>query len=209
MDDLFGPLIFIVIMVIGLLSKLKKTNEEAPRPPGEMPDLDLPEILRRALTGEGPVPKARPAPPRDSDDDGWRPVPPITIQPPQRRETPYQPPVARPTLQRAPEAAPPPRPRPPIVVEAPTSRPTAKTVPKLVRTPPATPASPRTRAATLSPVRSLRSMAAPQPAAKAKKTAPAPPAPQPAHAHALLRNLEDARRGIILSEVLGPPLSLR
>ena len=205
-----GPLIFIVIMVISVLNKLrKKPDEESPQPPGEIPDLDLPEILRKMLTGQTTVPKARPAAPKEIADDGWQPVKPVTMPMPQRRDTSYQPPVARPSAQRAPEAPAPVRPRPPVVVEAPVSRPAARPA----RAAAAPPTPPRARSAALSsvnlPLPTLRSRGVPQPAAKARRAAQAAPVQQALPAHVLLRNLDDVRRGIVLSEVLGPPISLR
>jgi len=226
MDNLIGPLIFIAIVVISILGKLKKkADEESPLPPGETPDLnDLPEMLRRMLTGDTTVRKARPAVPKEDDDTGWQPVPPVTIPRPQQRDMPYQPPVARPAAPRESAAPPPSRPQRPIVVEPPVARPVARPVATPAaqeeqaprrRPAPAAPRQstpPRTRSAAFKvslPLRSLRQPAAQKPAEAAKKAGQPVPSKRPSPAHALLRDIDDVRRGIILREILGPPISMR
>ncbi len=226
MENLIGPLIFIAIVVISILGKLKKkTDEESPMPPGETPELnDLPEMLRRMLTGDTTVRKARPAAPEEGDDTGWQPVKPVTIPRPQQRDMPYQPPVARPAAPRESAAPAPPRQQRPIVVEAPVARPAARPVAapaaeeeegprrRPAPTAPRQSTPPRTRSATLAvslPLRTLRQPAAQKPPEAAKKTGQPVPSKRTSSAHALLRNIDDVRRGIILREILGPPISMR
>ena len=226
MENLLGPLIFIAIIVISLLGKLKKkADEESPLPPGETPDLnDLPEMLRRMFTGDTTVRKARPAAPKEDEDTGWQPVQPVTIPRPQQRDMPYRPPVARPAAPRESAAPAPPRQQRPIVVEPPVARPAARPVaapaaqeeegprrrPALAAPRQSTP--PRTRSAAFAvslPLRTLRQPAAQMPAEPAKKTGQPVPSKRPSPAHALLRDIDDVRRGIILREILGPPVSMR
>jgi len=227
MENLIIPLIFIVIAAISVLGKLKKkADEESPLPPGETPDLnDLPEMLRRMFTGDTTVRKARPAVPKEEDDDtGWQPVKPVTIPRPQQRDMPYRPPVARPAAPRQSAAPAPPRQQRPIVVDAPVARPAARPVATPAadeeegprhRPAPAAPrqsAPSRTRSAAFAvslPLRTLRQPAAQMPAEPARETGQRVPSKRPAPAHALLRDIDDVRRGIILREILGPPISMR
>lgn len=228
MENLLPLLVFAVIAVISILGKLKKkTDEESSLPPEETPDLnDLPDILRRMLTGDTTVRKARPAAPKEDEDEGWQPVKPVTIPRPQQRDMPYQPPAARPAAPRE-SAAPKPasRPQRPIVVEPPVPRSAARPVaapaaqdeqegprrrPGLATPRQSTP--PRTRSAAFKvslPLRTLRQPAAQKPAETAKKTGQPAPSKRPSPAHALLRDIDDVRRGIILREILGPPISMR
>jgi hypothetical protein len=219
MENLLPLVVFAVIVLFSLFSKLrKKTDEESPSPPAETPELeDLPEILRRLFTGQSVVPKARPAAPKEGDA-----AKPITIVPAQRREMPYQPPVARP-------AAPRPSPTP-----APTMRPVARPVAQPLQRPVAKPAptammddeGPRRRPAGMAPplrplLRERKPLAAPAPKVRAPQPAATPQSVAAKQERAaatarkalphyeFLRNLDDVRRGIILSELLGPPLSLR
>ena len=228
MNDTLGLIIFLVIAVISILGKLKRKPEDEPQqPPSETPDFnDIPDILRRMFTGEAGVPKARPARPREVDDDeGWQPVPPVILQAPRRRESSYQPPVAQPAVRPVPETEGPVRPRPPIVVKEPVPAPMTRQAPRPIPRPapqavppqpaprPAAPPQPAvspvlTRAQTLS-VKSLRAPNAPK--CKAPEDSPAQGrGRQQRHAACgLVSNLDDVRRGIILSEVLGPPVSMR
>lgn len=217
MPDSLGLLIFIVIMVISLLGKLRKKSEDAPsQPTSEIPDLnDIPDIVRRMFTGEAAVPKARPARPRevDDDDEGWQPVPPVIIQAPRRRDSSYQPPVARPAARPIPDTEGPSRPKPPIVVKAPVPVPPTRQAPPRPAPKPVTPAQPSltptlTRSQTLS-AKSLRAPVAPTCEAPANRPPQARGKQQRNAACGLVNDLIDVRRGIILSEVLGPPVSMR
>jgi hypothetical protein len=229
MENLLGLIVFVVIALISLVGKVRKKADEELPPPTGTPELeDLPETLRRLFMGEAPVPKARPAAPKQAVE-----VEPVIIVPPPRQRTPYQPPVARPAEPR--------QPTPPVAyptasrVSTPSSpRPVARPTPPTVAKQPARPvASPATREEAPSPrfgqlvqqPRTLLRTPGPpsKPAARAQAAQPsAPRPPSPGHrvteregihkteiAHTLLHNLDDARRGIILSELLGPPLSLR
>lgn len=221
MHDPLGLLIFIVILVISLLGKLRKKSEDAPsQPTSEIPDLnDIPDIVRRMFTGEAAVPKARPARPKevDDDDEGWQPVPPVIIQAPQRRASTYQPPVARPAVRPISDTEGPSRPKPPIVVKAPVPGPPARQAPPRPAPKPVTPVQPLltptltptlTRSQTLS-AKSLRAPIAPKCEAPANRQPQARGKQQRNAACGLVNDLVDVRRGIILSEVLGPPVSMR
>jgi hypothetical protein len=199
MENLLPLVVFAVIVLISLLSKLRKrTDEESVSPPEETPELEnLPETLRRMLTGEPLVRKARPAAPKEGDE-----TEPVIIVPPPRRDMPYQPPVARPA-----------------------ARPVQRPVAKPVVSPAADEEGPRRRPAEVAPrprtlLRVPKPVAAPaprvqapRPAARrpvaAKKERAAAPARKPESQYELLGNLDDVQRGIILSELLGGPLSLR
>ena len=199
MENLLPLVVFAVIVLISLLTKLRKrTDEESTSPPPETPELeDLPETLRRMLTGEPLVRKARPAAPKEGDE-----TEPVIIVPPPRRDMPYQPPVARPA-----------------------ARPVQRPVAKPVVSPAADEEGPRRRPAEVAPrprmlLRVPKPVAAPaprvqapRPAARrpvaAKKERAAAPARKPESQYELLGNLDDVQRGIILSELLGGPLSLR
>lgn len=199
MENLLPLVVFAVIVLISLLSKLRKrTDDESVSPPEETPELEnLPETLRRMLTGEPLVRKARPAAPKEGDE-----TEPVIIVPPPRRDMPYQPPVARPA-----------------------ARPVQRPVAKPVVSPAADEEGPRRRPAEVAPrprtlLRVPKPVAAPaprvqapRPAARrpvaAKKERAAAPARKPESQYELLGNLDDVQRGIILSELLGGPLSLR
>jgi len=199
MENLLPLVVFAVIVLISLLSKLRKrTDDESVSPPEETPELEnLPETLRRMLTGEPLVRKARPAAPKEGDE-----TEPVIIVPPPRRDMPYQPPVARPA-----------------------ARPVQPPVAKPVVSPAADEEGPRRRPAEVAPrprtlLRVPKPVAAPaprvqapRPAARrpvaAKKERAAAPARKPESQYELLGNLDDVQRGIILSELLGGPLSLR
>jgi hypothetical protein len=199
MENLLPLVVFAVIVLISLVSKMRKrTDEESTSPPTETPELeDLPETLRRMLTGEPLVRKARPAAPKEGGE-----TQPVIIVPPPRRDMPYQPPVARPA-----------------------ARPVQRPVAKPVVSPAAGEEGPRRRPAEVAPqprmllrvpkpvVAPAPKVQAPRPAARqpvaAKKERAAAPARKPESYYQLLGNLDDVRRGIILSELLGRPLSLR
>jgi len=219
MENLLPLVVFAVIVLISLLSKLRKrTDEESTAPPPETPELeDLPETLRRMLMGEPLVRKARPAAPKEGEE-----TQPVIIVPPPRRDMPYQPPVARPAAPR-----PSPAPTPPVV--RPVARPTMQSLTRPVAKPVAPPVvseeGPHRRPAEVAPqprtllrvpkpvVAPAPKVQAPRPAARqpvaAKKERVAAPARKPESHYQLLGNLDDVRRGIILSELLGRPLSLR
>ena len=169
MESLWGPLIFVLFIVVSLLGKLmgkKKENQDAP-PVSESPDLEgLPEVVRRMLYGPQAARKATPArpatPPGQEEVEQPKPVTTQSVPP---RGTPYQPPVARPAPQAPVPAAgagmrQPPR---PTVSQPFTAEPMG--------------GRPEPRKAAMS--------------------------------HALLSHLQDVRRGIVLSEILGPPMAFR
>ena len=220
MENLLPLVVFAVIVLLSLVSKMrKKTDEESMSPPPETPELeDLPATLRRMLTGEPLVRKARPAAPKEGDETR-----PVIIVPPPRRDMPYQPPVARPAASR-----PSPAPTPPVVrpVARPAMQPLARPVTKPVAPPVASEEGPRRRPAEVVPqsrtlvrvpqpvatrtpqVQVPRRPAAPQPVPGKKERMAASARRSEPH-YELFKSLDDGRRGIILSELLGPPLSLR
>ena len=200
MENLLGLVVFAVIVLLSLVSKMRKrTDEESPSPPPETPELeDLPETLRRMLTGEPLVRKARPAAPKEGDE-----TKPVIIVPPPRRDMPYQPPVARPAARPVQRPVAKPVVSPAADEEGPRRRP-AGVVPQartLVRVPQSV--------ATRTPqVQVPRAPVAPQPVTGKKERMAASARRSEPH-YELFKNLDDGRRGIILSELLGPPLSLR
>jgi hypothetical protein len=200
MENLLPLVVFAVIVLISLVSKMrKKTDEESPSPPSETPELeDLPETLRRMLMGEPLVRKARPAAPKQGEE-----TQPVIIVPPPRRDMPYQPPVARPAARPVQRPVAKPVVSPAADEEGPRRRP-AGVVPQartLVRVPQSV--------ATRTPqVQVPRAPVAPQPVTGKKERMAASARRSEPH-YELFKNLDDGRRGIILSELLGPPLSLR
>jgi hypothetical protein len=207
-DDLFGLLIFLVVAAIGVLGKVfqkPQTGEsDTPAAPPVKPE-QLPEVLRRMLMGEAPpVRKARPA--QSENDEG--PMQP-EVRVPQR--APYQPPIARPAQTEPREG----QPRRKVIVQAP-PQPREPAAPPRMRPEQIPPAARPIRipqAMKPVPKPALRVPTAPQPAAQRS------PAPQPAPARrlqpkavpagAFFRNVDEIRRGIIVSEILAPPVSLR
>ena len=213
--DLIGVVVFIAFVILSVLGKLrKKPEEDAGAPPADTPSLDeLPETLRRMLTGQPPMRKARPAAPKAAPETEGRPAQPVAAPPAQRR-TPYQPQVARPAAPRTAIPAPPrpvaqpvqqPRraaPAPPPVgeEEGPRHRPQHVTVPQ----------SPAPKLPKPLTAQQMALRSAPRPADAPRTPKPVHAAPEQAEAGpTFLKDLHEVRRGIILSELLGPPLALR
>ncbi len=211
MDNLLGLLIFAVIAIVGLLNKAaqnRKGGEEAPPSTPPIEPEDLPETLRRMIYGDArPIPKARPA------------------QPPQAR-APYQPPVARPAQQ--PRQTTPQqrqaRPQRNVIVQAAprTAEPSGDTPtptrmrPDQVRPAPrpapvphaSAPKAPKPVPRPSAPAPAAVSQVAQQVAARMatrKRTEPKKAAP----AGAFFKSIDEVRRGIVISEILGPPVSMR
>ena len=200
MENLLPLVVVAVIVLLSLVSKMRKrTDEESTSPPPETPELeDLPETLRRMLMGEPLVRKARPAAPKQGEE-----TQPVIIVPPPRRDMPYQPPVARPAARPVQRPVAKPVVSPAADEEGPRGRP-AGVVPQartLVRVPQSV--------ATRTPqVQVPRAPVAPQPVTGKKERMAASARRSEPH-YEIFKNLDDGRRGIILSELLGPPLSLR
>ncbi|HIJ75001.1 MAG TPA: hypothetical protein HPP83_12960 [Candidatus Hydrogenedentes bacterium] len=211
-------LLIVGAAVLGLFTVINKVQEQIERErrrqtrESRLDASELPEATRRQLYGspEGPPvarPAVRPAPgqqrrewrPPVAVPRGGRPVVPPPVPPPQRQAQPGQrrvpqppgtPVLLREVLERATRREPipaqarpvpaPRRPQPPLET-------VAKPAPR--RRPPA----PKQRRA-----------AAPRPQPQR-----VPARPKRAGARVLFADLDDARRGIVMSEILGPPVSMR
>lgn len=216
MEGLWGSLIiifFIVISVLGKLVQKKKEGQDAP-PASESPDLEgLPEIVRRMLYGPQAARKATPARPATHPDQEAVEQPrPVTIRSVPPRGTPYQPPVARPAPPR-PQA--PVTPRPVVVPSAweppvpPARRPARPLPQEWEEEGPRRPLPPQAPVPTAGPgLRQPPRPAAPRPVTTEPTGGP-PEGRKAVMLHALLGDLQDVRRGIVLSEILGPPMAFR
>jgi len=239
MDDLISLIVFIVFAIIGILGKMRqKSSEDMPETQEPWRDAlprDLPEKTREILFGRGKVQQAKPAQSQEGPRAGGeyeqpvRPVRPAGVPPvatPRQVRADAEPvrprthPPARPQPRPAPgrPARPPQPPRavPPAQGARPQPRPAARRTEDE--------SGPRMRPQDMQQFSAERmrqqAMArlaggAPKPPAPPGARAPQPPAaaqrqPEPAHGvTALIRNLDEVRRGVILSELLGPPLSMR
>lgn len=211
MENLLGLIIFLVIAGISVVGKMRETRklEEERRERESMPPVELPEATRRMLYGDtGDIPTARPRqtgeapPPRPVVVARPAPAEPAPRQAPRRQETP--PPVVRPMRQEQPQR--PAAPRPPVSVPA-------RKIP--VQT---------VSAARQAAARRAEQESAPDEAAWARMRAEERRLRQMAEANRqkaatvaatrrqsarVFGGAGTLRRGIILREVLGPPLALR
>lgn len=218
MESLVPIIIFLVILALSGISRLaqKQRLEDKERSQGRTRPQDLPERTRRMIYGDS-VPTARPRQPggEGQEPSGMRPEQPApTAARPMelrdlmdaflgerssasRRAEP--PPIGRiPEEVRRP-AVPPERPR-----VQPQARP--QPVRRHARPPAQRVAQPKRQPA---PIEGQRPQ--PKPLAQAQRPPERPPAPRrvPARRCRLLAGIEEVRRGIILSEILGPPKALR
>lgn len=208
MENLLGLIIFLVIAGISVVGKMRESRklEEERRDRESMPPVELPEATRRMLYGDigDDIPTARPR--QTGEAPPPRPVvvarpAPAPRQEPRRQEA--TPPVVRPMRQEQPQR--PAAPRPPVSVPA-------RRIP--VQTAPARQTAARRAeqesasdesvwARMRAEERRLRQMA------EANRQKAASIAATRRQSERLFGGAGNLRRGIILREVLGPPLALR
>ncbi len=222
MGDLLGFLFLAVIVLISIISKINEQRKAAERRQSgakQVTAKDLPPETRRAIYGstEVPVARARGAEPQPTA----QPVQPRVARPAQPR----RPVQARPVAQQARPAI---RRRETVVRRTAAAAPSLRERAQAIRTqieqafegaveeaallqqPPKIPRRP-----TPQPARRLERApaptAGPRPTQRraSQKPAPEPPRRKAAPARALFSGMDDVRRGIIMSEVLGPPKAMR
>lgn len=206
-EDLLGLFIFIIIGIAGLFQKLRKQGPEMQEPWQDIPQ-DLPEKAKDILFGKRAVQEANPAesPSREFEEPLNREQrrPPVRHQPVPAQQPPVRPAPVR-TLER-PQAVP--RMAEPARVEketGPRMRPGDVKIPtgQLTKRADAFRKKLTTTRWFIPPSTTFVSKK-PKPKLPVKKEMkPAAPVSR------RLRDLSDVRRGIILSEILGPPVSMR
>ncbi len=208
MENLLGLIIFLVIAGISVVGKMRESRkaEEERREREGMPPVELPEVTRRMLYGDsGDIPTARPRqtgeapPPRPVVVARPAPSAPVPQQQPRRQENP--PTVVRPAQQGQQRPA---GPRPPVSVPA-------RKVP--VQAAPTRQAARRAEqegasdesvwARMRAEERRLRQLA------EANRQKAATVAATKRQSERVFGGAGNLRRGIIIREVLGPPLALR
>lgn len=210
MENLLPLIIFLAIALFSIVAKLREQKGEEDEKPPTLPRTrpGLPERTRRMLYGE---PQVRPSRPTPEEHEG-----PVVLIPPPRpaQPRPVQSRQAQPSARRVQPVTP----RQP----APAARPPA-TVMQRREMPPAArsegkgsrirPEDVKARLAAQPLARQRvaeRQQAAPDREGPKPATAkPRAPLPMGKHRPALLKDLAQIRHGIILREILGPPVGLR
>jgi hypothetical protein len=215
MEDLIGFLIFIAIAAFSIISKMKSDRkagtEQGVPPPDALPPVNLPDITKRMLFGEGEVIVAKPrrAKPETEQEESWpKPIwaAPTTAESPQPvagRRIPYemprsaQPEPRRTPLEAMPTAMPSQRPyRPPQTPPRPSrSQPPPR---QAFQQPPTKPVARKQSARTSpGPASAPRPQVSPRLATSTGK--------RPRGLVGMLHSKNDLARAIVLREVLGPP----
>jgi hypothetical protein len=198
-EDLLGLIIFIIVAIAGLIGKLRKQEPEMQEPWQDIPR-DLSERTKQFLFGDRTAPEKEP--PESPSREYEQPLPPREMQRPQVQRRQPVPAQTRPAR---------PRPQKPAPMEqdiGPKMRPGDVHVPSGELTKRADESRKKLSRPAMMPT--LKSTLKPPPTRAARRERVAkeeakPTAPVARFAH----DLSDVRRGIILSEILGPPVSLR
>jgi len=215
--DFFGVIVFLVIVVISILSKLQEGKkkkgdwEQPPETPSIEPE-DLPEPIRRMLYGDRdrPVRTAKPARPSDVQQMDV----PRTAAP--RKPRPVQQPRTQPVTVAPPPVKPGPVQRPVVMRQQP--RPAAPRIPEddesrpRIQPPIQKPMQPEIIRATVPPPPKPVSPKAVKPVGPEKLVKAAfasDTAVKPVANPWMFKDKMDLRRAIVLAEILAPPLALR
>lgn len=235
MDDSFKLLFYVavaVIFIIGsIVRKIQETRDVTRRQneTNEIPLEEMPDELRRLLLGEEPRPARMPRANEDGvNDEGWdeAPIPPQRPQPFEPRmarprqgapvqQRPQAPPMMSPrqrqtqqTVARAPEQVRPAVPQRQPVRQDPPRQVTAQQSSRQA-TPPVQRQRPMQRPPQREAVRTAPPRGAQQQEGSRKAFAIAPPTRPPSRGKrpqlALFRDIDEVRRAVIFSEILGPP----
>lgn len=210
MEDIIGFLIFIVIVAVSIIGKIKQdrksAEEDADRPVRPMSMEELPEATRRMLFGDrdGDIIIARPKHAEPAKDE-WVPVTQIE-NPPPGRQVAYERPVTAP---------PPPAPQRPQPVRPVPTQTVQRQYPQPQKPPHPAPrqsqARPPQRPAPRQPVPQQRRQAPPQTTRTVKPPAAQEITLQPSrnasakNVLTLMKSRQGLSQGILLREVLGPP----